>query len=101
MASERLHNREYDPSVRCLHRISVYKVKLAVGVGVVLVIQTVQVHDTYQGSVLEPGLRDIGKAASGAVAVVVDAQLELRALYVTLCDGVDVLHHQVPCAAAR
>ena len=100
MASERFHHREDDLSVRCLNRVSVYEIKPAVGVGVVLVIQTVQIHDAKQGSVLESSLRDIGQTASRAVAVVVYVQSELSTLDIALGDGIDVLHHQVPCAAS-
>ena len=58
----------------------------------VVVIQTVQIHQTEQGRVLKLGFRYVGKSAARAVTAVIYAKLELGILYVALCYGIYVFH---------
>ena len=58
------------------------KVKLAVGIGVALRVQPVQVHGAQQCGVLQRSLGQIGQIHSGGVALVLDVQAELLLLHV-------------------
>ena len=81
--------------------VVLHVVELSVGVGVVLGIQTVQVHGLEQRRALEGRFGQVGQIHARGVALVLDVQAELLARRAGGSDGVDVLHHQSPVGQLR
>ena len=94
MASERFRHRKNDASAADGESFNI--VELAVAVQVVVGVQTVQLHGTQQGGVLQLFLGDIGQIHARAVALILDVQTELLAAHAAGAQVVDVLHHQFP-----
>ena len=94
MASERFRYGENDASAA--DGVSFDVVKLSVAVQVVVGVQTVQLHGTQQGSVLQLFLGDVGQIHARAVALILDVQAEFLAAHAAGAQVVDVLHHQFP-----
>ena len=94
MAAEGLGHWEDDAPL--LYGVALYVVKLAVGVGIVVGIQTVEVHGFEQCGVLEVLLRKIVEIDAGGVTQVFDVQAEFLFLHAAGSQVVDVLHHQSP-----
>ena len=98
--AERLYHGEDDSSARGLDGVAFDEVVLAVGVVLVVVVQSVEVHHAQQRGVLESFLGEIAQVGTVVVAVVFDVELEFLFLYGLGTQRVDVLHHQVPVAHA-
>ena len=75
--------------------IALNEVVVAVGVGLVVIVQTVTTQQFKKRCALHPLVRDIVQIDSSGVALELDVETELGLLH---CRGeiVDVLHHQVP-----
>ena len=73
--------------------VALHEVEDAIGVNLVVVVQTVTAQSAQQRDVLH--LRDIADVNACGVAFVLDIELELRLLHIR-CQVVHVLHHQRP-----
>ncbi len=100
VASERLHYRKYNLSGLCNNRIAFDEVKPAVWVGTLILIETVQIEHAQERPLFEFSLRQICYAVACAVAGIGDREFESGSAQGPVADGIDVLHHQVPCSAA-
>ena len=77
--------------------ISVDKVKLSVGLWLVVGIQSVQVHGAEQDGALQCLLGQVVEVHAARVRLVLDVQTELLLLQRACSQRIDVAHHQFPC----
>ena len=97
VGTEGLYHGEDDAARRGLHGVTLDVVVEAVGVGVLLGVETVEVHHLQEGLALQVGLGQVGEVGAGAVALVLDDELEVLGADAVGTEVVDVLHHEVPC----
>ena len=83
-----------------LNRIATDKVELPIGMGLHVIVQTVQSHHLQQRAVLDGLLRQVGQVDARCVALVLDIHFELGLLD-RGSQVVHVLHHQVPVSLCR
>ena len=76
--------------------IALDEVEPPVRIGLLIVIQTVEVEHFQQGGLLESILWYVTEAHTSSVAQILDVHLELFSLYRHGFQAIDVLHHQVP-----
>ena len=99
MLAERFCHGEDDAAL--VHGVSVDEVKLSVGVGLVVGIQTVQVHGTEQDGSLQGVLGQVVEIDAAGVRLVLDVQTEFLLLQAVGAKGIDIAHHQSPCGERR
>ena len=98
--TERLCNGEDDMTCLGDDGIAFDEVEPAVRIGLLVVIQSVEVEHLQQGGLLEGLFRDIAEFHTCRVTQVFDVQLELLFLHGHGLEIIDVLHHQVPVGDA-
>ena len=93
VTTERLQHGEDDATVRRIYRQSLNKIELTVRRGVILRIQTVQVHHAHQLLTLDRTLVQILHVGADRVVAVHDVQFELLTRHRGSTQRVDILHH--------
>ena len=88
MLSERLGDGENDLTVGRLHSVAFDIVEEAVGIGFLVGVYPVEIHDLKQRLVID--------LHTGGVAEELDVHLEVLALELVCAERIDVLHHQTP-----
>ena len=83
-----------------LHRVALHEVEVAVGIHLVVVVQTVTAQHLQQQRALHPLVGDIGQIDARRVALILDIEAELRLLH-RRGEVVHVLHHQSPVVLRR
>ena len=96
MAAEGFGGREEHHAIACEDRIALHEVEIAVRVGLVVVVQAVQVHQREQSFIFQPRLGDIGKIDTCCVREELDFELEFLFLHLLRPEVIDVAHHEVP-----
>ncbi len=94
--AERLYDREDDASRRRQYGVARHVVEDTVGVGLLVVVEPVEVHHLQEGLLLDVAHRQVGGVGTGRVVLVVDVETEIFLLYLVGAQRVDVFHHQVP-----
>ena len=94
--AEGLDDGEDDAARRGLHGVALDVVVEAVGVGILLGVEAVEVHELEESLTLQVGLGQVGEVGAGAVALILDDELEVLGTDAVGPEGVDVLHHEVP-----
>ena len=79
------------------HGIALDKVEIAIGIRLVVIVQTVAAQELQQRLVLHPLLRDIGQIHTSRITLELDVETELGLLH-RRGEIIHVLHHQVPVA---
>ena len=95
MLVEGLDDGEDDAARRGLHGVALDAVVEAVGVGILLGIKAVEVHELEDGLALQVGLGQVGEVGAGAVALILDVELEVLGGDAVGPEVVDILHHEV------
>ena len=94
--AEGLDDGEDDAARRGLHGVALDVVVEAVGVGILLGVEAVEVHELEESLTLQVGLGQVGEVGAGAVALILNDELEVLGADAVGPEGVDVLHHEVP-----
>ena len=99
MFAERLQYREDDLTARGINGQSFQKVEAAIGAGVMLLVQAVEVHHANQLLTADRTFIQVLHVRSYRVVSIGDVEFEFLRLNTRGTEGIDILHHQVPCAA--
>ena len=96
VAAERFHHGEIDAPF--VDGVAFHVVEPPVGVGFVVVVQTIQVHNAQELHVLVLCFGQIGHIHARRVALVLNVELEVFLLRRGGVQAIHVFHHQVPIA---
>ena len=99
MFAEGLSHGEVDAAL--VDGVAFYEVELSVGVCLVVIVQSVQVHGLQQGGALQCGFGQIGDVHAAGVGEELDVEFELFLRHAGGAQTVDVLHHQSPSGQLR
>ena len=97
MGTEGFEHREDDLTGGRIDCQSFNEVKPSVWVSVILLIESVQIHDAQQLFAADRSFIEILDVGSDGVVPVGDIEFELLLVDTGSTEGVDILHHQVPC----
>ena len=97
MGTERFEYREDDLTGGRIDCQSFDEVEPTIGVGVILLIESVQIHDAQQLFTADRSFIEILDVGSYGVVPVGDIEFELLLVDTGSTEGVDIFHHQVPC----
>ena len=100
VTTKRLQHREDNLSVRRIDRQPLHEIELTVRRVVVLRVQTVQVHHAQQLLAFDITLVEILHFGTHRVVAVHHIEFKLIAIDTGCTERIDILHHQVPCAAS-
>ena len=101
MGAERLSHRKNDLAGGRNYSISLDVVEHAVGISLLIRVETVQIHSLQQRLVAQSRHRKIIDSRTGSVAQVLDLHFEIGRLHLVGPDGIDVFHHQAPHGQTR
>ena len=96
MRAKRLNHRKYNLSVGRLYSVAFEEVKKSVGVGSLVGVKTVKIHDLQKWLVAYARDRDIVDLNAGSIAQILDVHLEISLLHLIGAKRIDILHHEVP-----
>ena len=82
------------------HGIALYVIEIAIGVGFVVIVETVATQHLKQSATLYPLIWDISEIHTCGIALEFDVESELGALY-SGSQEIHVLHHQLPVTLRR
>ncbi len=95
--TERLQYGEDNASVGGIDRQPLYIVELAVGVRILLLVESVEVHHPEQRFALDCPFCNVLHICTDRVVAVGYIEFELIGRDTRCAEGIDVLHHQIPC----
>ena len=101
VAAERFRDRKNNLAGRCQNSIAFDIVEEAVGIALLIAVDTVEIHHLKKALVVQPGHGQIVDLSARSVGKILDVEPEFIALQLVSAHRIDVLHHQIPHGQLR